>query len=230
MAKRRKSARFEPFDSLIDLAAAATLDYIAASHREKYGKKRSSKVNPYAAAGAAMGLGKLNSTDDVLKLGGMLGGMLGAMGTFDANGEPSYRVSNTHYAWRLNCEDGSDYGIDPGDYETRTEYNSALYAAKQLTPGSAPRSAPVKPSLSKRETSAPPVAKESVVVCRVSLLQTGQNSDYLANRESLKVGDRVTVQSGSEIEEGIILSIEQRVIDEDFDASKVGKIVAKSNV
>ena len=208
---------------MIDLAAAAALDYIAASRREKYGKKRRSKVNPYAAAGVAMGLGKLNSTDDVLKLGGMLG----AMGAFDADDELSCRASNTRYAWRLNCDDGSDYGIDPGDYETRTEYNSALYAAKQLTPGSAPRSAPIKPSLSKRETSAPPVAKGSVVVCRVSLLQTGQNSDYLANRESLKVGDRVTVRSDSEIEEGIILSIEQRVINEDFDANKVGKIVEK---
>lgn len=222
MAKRRKSARFKPFDSLIDLATAAVLDYIAASRREKYGKKRSSKVNPYAAAGVAMGFGKLNSADDVLKLGGVLG----AMGAFDADDEPSCRASNTRYAWRLNCEDGTDYG-DPDNYETRTEYNSALYAAKQLTPGSAPKSTPAKPPLSKQETTAPPVAKGTMVVCRIFLLQTGQNSDYLANKDSLKVGDRMTVQNGSNIEEGIILSIEQRVIDEDLDVSKMGKIVEK---
>lgn len=66
---------------LLDLAAAATLGYIAATHREKQGRNRSRKVDPYAVAGAAMGLGKLNTTDDVLKLGGMLG----AIGAFDAD-------------------------------------------------------------------------------------------------------------------------------------------------
>ena len=33
---------------------------------------------------------------------------------------------DNRYAWRLNCEDGSAYGIDPNDYETRDEYNEAL--------------------------------------------------------------------------------------------------------
>ena len=83
MARHRKSSkggRFEPLDSLLDLAAAATLDYIAATRREKRGRNRSRKVDPYAVAGAAMGLGKLNTTDNVLKLGGMLG----AMGAFDS--------------------------------------------------------------------------------------------------------------------------------------------------
>lgn len=44
MARHRKSSkggRFEPLDSLLDLAAAATLDYIAATHREKQGRNRS---------------------------------------------------------------------------------------------------------------------------------------------------------------------------------------------
>lgn len=67
-----------------------------------------------------MGLGKLNTTDDVLKFGGMLG----AIGAFDADDGPPYSASHTRYAWSLNCEDGSDYGIDPADYETRTKYSS----------------------------------------------------------------------------------------------------------
>ena len=37
---------------------------------------------------------------------------------------------DNRYAWRLNCEDGSAYGIDPNDYETRDEYNEALNREK----------------------------------------------------------------------------------------------------
>ena len=37
---------------------------------------------------------------------------------------------DNRYAWRLNCEDGSAYGIDPNDYETRDEYNEALSREK----------------------------------------------------------------------------------------------------
>lgn len=83
-----------------------------------------------------MGLGKLNTTDDVLKFGGMLG----AIGAFDADDGPPYSAKHTRYAWRLNCEDGSDYGIDPADYETRTKYSShvpgitaAIWAKQRLS-------------------------------------------------------------------------------------------------
>lgn len=39
--KSSKSSRSEPLDFLLDLAAAATLGYIAATHREKQGRNRS---------------------------------------------------------------------------------------------------------------------------------------------------------------------------------------------
>ncbi|MCC8101553.1 MAG: hypothetical protein LIP11_04590, partial [Clostridiales bacterium] len=39
-------------------------------------------------------------------------------------------TNDNRYAWRLNCEDGSPYGINPDDYETREEYNEALYKEK----------------------------------------------------------------------------------------------------
>lgn len=183
--KSSKGGRFEPLDSLLGLAAAATLDYIAATRREKEGRNRSRKVDPYAVAGAAMGLGKLNTTDDVLKLGGILG----AMGAFDSDDGPDYSAKHTRYAWRLNCEDGSDYGIDPAEYETRTEYNHALCAAKQRDhePVSKPSSGKAAPSAQEKESR--PIAKKTVVMCWVSLLQSGQNKDYLANDEPLKVGD-----------------------------------------
>ncbi len=132
MAKKRsrkKSSKCpEPFNTLIDLAGAATLDYIAYKRRQKRGNK-GNQLDPYAAAGVAMGLGKLNTTEDVI----MLGGILGAVGGFDDEEQSavgSYKPLNNRYAWRLNCEDGSEYGIDPESYETRTAYHDALHRLK----------------------------------------------------------------------------------------------------
>lgn len=132
MAKRRKKSkkreRIPVIDTLIDLAAAATLDYIAYKRRQKRGGKRSNKIDPYEATGFAMGMGLIDDTEDLIKFGGMLG----AMGAFDPDDElyidtESYSTPrDNRYAWRLNCEDGSKYGIDPDDYETREEYNTAL--------------------------------------------------------------------------------------------------------
>lgn len=104
-----------------------------------------------------MGLGKLNTTDDVLKFGGMLG----AIGAFDADDGPDYSAKHTRYAWRLNCEGSSDYGIDPAEYETRTEYNHALCAAKQRDnePVSKPSSGKAAPSAQEKESR--PIAKKT---------------------------------------------------------------------
>ncbi len=145
MAKRRKSKKREriPFiDSLIDLAGAAVFGYISYKQRENRKSKSGNKrIDPYAAAGVAMGMGMLNDTEDLLRLGGILG----AMGAFDPDepdevyrssyagshdDNPFYKPKNNQYAWRLNCEDGSEYGIWPENYETREEYHEALHCEK----------------------------------------------------------------------------------------------------
>ena len=135
MSKKRRSKKRERIpviDTLIDLAGAMTLDYIAAKRRLKNGTKHSKKIDPYAATGAAMGMGLIKDTDDLIKLGGVLG----AMGAFDSDDDLSINAAaymaprDNRYAWRLNCEDGSAYGIDPNDYETRDEYNEALRREK----------------------------------------------------------------------------------------------------
>ena len=64
---------------------------------------------------------------------------LGAMGSFDVDTSdpdaphsyilddpifydiPEAKVNDNRYDWRLNCEDGSEYGIYAEDYETREE-------------------------------------------------------------------------------------------------------------
>ena len=126
MAKRKKKSskreRIPVIDFLIDMAAAATMDYIAYKRRQKRGGRRSNKIDPYEATGIAMGLGMIDDTEDLIKFGGMLG-MMGAfdpdepdevyqnsyVGSHEDN--PFYAPKNNKYAWRLNCEDGSEYGI-----------------------------------------------------------------------------------------------------------------------
>ena len=157
--RRKKSSKCpEPFNTLIDLAAAATLDYIAYKRRQKRGGKKRNKIDPYAAAGIAMGMGKLNSTEDVIRLGGFLG----AMGAFDNDTndysthtpsrtssrkvyqESTHKSSNKNrYAWRMNCENGAAYGIHPENYETRDEYNAALKSTKERN-NFAVKSEPIK--------------------------------------------------------------------------------------
>ena len=91
MSKKKRSKKRERIpviDTLIDLAGAMTLDYLAAKRRQKYGTKHSKKIDPYAATGAAyaatgaaMGMGLIKDTDDIIKFGGVLG----AMGVFDSD-------------------------------------------------------------------------------------------------------------------------------------------------
>ena len=144
MAKRRKKSkkreRIPVIDFLLDMAQAATLDYIAYKRRQKRGNKRT-KIDPYEATGMAMGMGLIDDTEDLIRFGGMLGAM-GAfdpdepdevyqssyVGSYDSN--PFYAPKDNKYAWRLNCEDGSEYGISPEDYETRDEYHEALHREK----------------------------------------------------------------------------------------------------
>jgi len=144
VAKRRKKSkkreRIPVIDFLLDMAQAATLDYIAYKRRQKRGNKRT-KIDPYEATGMAMGMGLIDDTEDLIRFGGMLGAM-GAfdpdepdevyqssyVGSYDSN--PFYAPKDNKYAWRLNCEDGSEYGISPEDYETRDEYHEALHREK----------------------------------------------------------------------------------------------------
>lgn len=145
MAKRRKKSnkreRIPVIDFLLDMAQAATLDYIAYKRRQKRGNKRT-KIDPYEATGMAVGMDLIDDTEDLIRFGGMLGAMgafdpdepdevyqSGYAGSHDSN--PFYAPKNNKYAWRLNCEDGSEYGISPENYETRDEYHDALEEAKE---------------------------------------------------------------------------------------------------
>ncbi len=243
MAKRRKKSSKcpEPFNTLIDLAAAATLDYIAYKRRQKRGGKKNHKIDPYAAAGVAMGMGKLNSTEDIIKLGGFLG----AMGAFDEDDDTSdygaytpsrfssskpyqastYKPANKNrYAWRMNCENGSVYGIYPENYETRDEYNAALKRAKgdeKVTFTAEPISENIKTKISNK------IIDSEYLICKVSILNSGQNKFYKTNDSTIKVGDKVLVLLDNDTESlGIVVSIG---IECDEEIESIPTIIRKCN-
>ena len=89
------------------------------------------KPDPYKAAGIAAGLGHTSPSDIA-----MLGGMLGSQGAFrDDNSSSGYvgggGSSSFDDSWRDFCEDGSDYDLDPEDFDSEEEYEEALEEAKE---------------------------------------------------------------------------------------------------
>ena len=116
--------------------------------------------------------------------------------------------NNNHYAWRMNCEDGSKYGVRPDQYETRDDYNAALcralanYAAKRNEQNTVDQ---VKLNAETDFTTV-------FVFCRVSRLDNGANQYYFADADTYNIGDRVYVQTEEGTAEGIILSVEKHTM------------------
>ncbi len=149
--KKRKSSKCpEPINSMINLAGGLAMGAVAAHMESKYHYTDKGKPNPYAVTAVGFATGSIKGTRDIVRLGAVMG----AMGAFDAEQDDSNKhryipqsncaedddayfdalvyPSNDRnkYAWRLNCEDGSEYGIYPEDYETRDEYHEALHQEK----------------------------------------------------------------------------------------------------
>ena len=200
--RRKKSSKCpEPFNTLIDLAAAATLDYVAYKRRQNKGGGKT-KIGPYAAAGAAYGMGLIDDTEDLIKLGGMLG----AMGAFDDDDNGSYTPAPTNnrnkYAWRMNCEDGSDYGIYPENYETRQEYNEAIVSAKSNEQGSV-ESIKINREQEHKDSS----TEIKYTFCKISRIDNGKNDYYFPGELCLRVGDFVKVPTEVGESKAIVIHI-----------------------
>jgi len=144
--RKKKAGCPKPLNGLINLAAGLTMAAIADHMEDQYHYTSKGTINPYAASAVGLASGKLNSTKDLIRLGGVLG----AAGSFDVDKDIVHKkqrhiaedpifqdiqetkTNNNRYAWRLNCEDGSQFGISPQDYETKSEYNEALKKAKSI--------------------------------------------------------------------------------------------------
>ena len=88
-------------------------------------KDKNGKPDPYKAAGMAAGMGNFSLSDRA-----RLGAMLGSQGAFDKDTGNHYSgvIDNS---WRDFCEDASEYGIDPEDYETEEEYEAVILEAAE---------------------------------------------------------------------------------------------------
>lgn len=221
--RRKKSSKCpEPFNTLIDLAAGITMNAVANKMEEKHHYRKRGVPNPYRASAIGMSMGKLNKTEDMIKLGGFLG----AMGSFDPDDTKSdYRSSSigyhadepwkfdnmnispttnsNKYAWRMNCEDGSAYGIYPEDYETRQAYNLALTNAKNKTVS---LERDVNSSKEVIETS-DVVTQEKYIYCKVSRIDNGENDYFFLGGLDLRVGDFVVVPTDAGQSKAIVIQI-----------------------
>lgn len=246
MAKRRKYKKSskcpEPFNTLIDIASAISMNAIANKMEKKYHYSQKGKINPYKVAAFKIGTDEFETTEEIIRTGCFLG----AMGSFDVEADPSrqhYKMINVvpedpifnqikysstinnKYAWRLNCEDGSEYGIDPCNYETRDEYTNALKEAK-MDGCNDNNDEEITDELTVKNNEKP-ISTDSPVFCRVSLLSNGKNVYALSNSETIKVGDKVLVSIGKIELEAIVISVETHTNSTSFSNCEKIKIIKK---
>lgn len=244
MAKkqRKKNSKCpEPFNFLTDIAAGIAMNAIASKMEDKYQYQKRSVPNPYRASALGFTAGKLNKTDDIIKLGGLMG----SMGAFDPvqsdkdrNITPSkmqtfhnenwtydninfFTSAKKHnrYTWRMNCEDGSSYGITPFDYETRESYNEALQKRKEWSANNKREESPnnnKQCEVARTETRS--AESTAYVFYRVSRLDNGLNDYYRSVDKAYSVGETVSVTtSDGKIVKAVIISVNE------YDSSSLPK-------
>lgn len=144
------------------------------------------------------------------------------------------KVNDNRYAWRLNCADGSQYGISPYDYETRDAYNAAISSAKTSTQDSCePRSAEhtledtlKQVKVYKQEESQDadthtasfddPFFEDDFHVytyCRVKLADSEMTDYYRTEDKTLKKGEMVVIPTSDMLKttQGEVLSVERHM-------------------
>lgn len=228
MARRKKSSKRsakcpEPLNTMIDLAAGLTMGAVAAHMEKKYHYSKKGRINPYTVSAMGLATGRMKSTKDILRTGAVLG----ALGSFDvdADDEPEYRAlipedpvfhqiretktNDNRYAWRLNCVDGSEFGIFPEDYETREEYNEAITEAQKDLQCDEDCDFCVLNQDDFTES----VAVENTWKLRVSRLDNGVNQFYLTDNPLIKIGDTVTVPTEQGSAKGIVIGVEEYIQD-----------------
>ena len=219
MAKRRKSKKSskcpEPLNTMIDIAAGLTMGAVASHMEKKYNYSKKGKINPYAVSAMGLASGRMKSTEDILRTGAVLG----AMGSFDVEADepiahhryvpedPVFRdiretkKNDNRYAWRLNCEDGSEYGLSPYDYETRDEYNTAIREAKSEGIFTEPH----ETDCGRKEKAI--LTDDKYLYVRISRLDNGANQYYISNSPDRKIGDKVNVPTENGSVDGIIIAM-----------------------
>lgn len=229
MAKRKKYSATkcpEPLNTMIDLAGALAMGAFT-KHQIKKDYQRGYGEESVKAAMVVHGMGAMRrGGDGLIALGGLYG-INSAIRDIE-RGEvarrrvpvyddgidfPPYKTNDNRYAWWLNCEDGSAYGVSPLDYETRDAYNLALQIAKGGKTVEQPKA--VEPEAPVQEA---PFKGSPLLCCRVSRLDNGANEYYLTEDETVKVGDTITVTSDAGTSEGVVIGVRRlsEMTDEDI--------------
>lgn len=223
MSKKRRKSSPDPLDTMIDLAGAAVMGAVA-KHKLKSDYAKGQGRESAKAAQMVFGMGSLRrGSAGLMSLGGLLG-VNSAIKDIEKSEQArkvvtpifddgidltSYKVNDNRYAWRLNCEDGSEYGIYPEDYETRDEYSKAIRAAKEGCGKTDEAGCFEKPDAGPLVNE--PASQEqshAVLFCRVSLLSSGKTEYFRTDDMTLKRGDIVEVPCEDGITTGVIVSIE----------------------
>lgn len=225
--KRSSSGYPDPISGALSLLGAVAMGAYA-RHKVKRDYAKGEGEDSVKAAMAVFGPGSFRrGTAGAVSLGGLFG-VNSAIKDINKSaarpvskpraprydGGPDLSVYNktndNRYAWRLNCEDGSAYGIDPGNYETREAYNGALRDAKEGYVGA------VDFGDHKQANNAEPEAKvnaseptSKVYFCRISLLTNGKTEYFRTDDQTIKRGDVVTVPDGKSTATGVVVSIDR---------------------
>ncbi len=219
MAKRKKYSASkcpEPLNTMIDLAGAIAMGAFT-KHQIKKDYFRGCGAESVKAATMVYGMGAMRrGSSGLIALGG-LNGINSAIRDIERSEATArrhvsafddgisfspYKTNDNRYAWRLNCEDGSAYGVSPEDYETRDAYNMALSKAKGGQPEFIHKEEQVKAPAQEN-----PFKGSPLKCCRVSRLDNGANEYYLTEDKTIKVGDTITVQNESGISDGVVIGV-----------------------
>lgn len=228
MAKRKKrysaSKCPEPLNTMIDIAGAVAMGAFV-KHKIKQDYKKGHGEESIRAATIVYGHGAMRrGSAGRIALGGLYG-IDSAIRDIERNEKqerlqqarrcvpvydsgiafPPYKTNDNRYAWRLNCEDGSMYGVFPQNYETRDAYNRALEMAK----GDRPAVQPIETKEKEEIVTENPFRGSALSCCRVSRLDNGANEYYLTEDESIKVGDTITVSTDAGTAEGVVIGIKR---------------------
>lgn len=220
MTKRRKRSTSkgcpEPLNTMIDLAGAAAMGAFA-KHKLKRDYAKGQGEESAKAAMMVYGMGSLRrGSEGLISLGG-LHGISSALKDIKKGGQErgthtpvfedwTYKAHDNRYAWRLNCQDGREYGIDPEDYETREEYHKAIQNAKMKREK---KSRDEKLEQSETGTLHVQADETGIFFCRVSLLSNGKTEYFRTTDQTLGCGDVVIVPDGDGTTEGVVISIER---------------------
>lgn len=198
------------------------MNAIADKMEQKHHYRQRGVPNPYRASAFGIASGRMKSTEDIIRLGGVMG----AMGAFDDDaqfpassayepwefddiGASDIKVNKNRYAWRLNCEDGNEYGINPEDYETREEYTAALNDAKAGHTTEADEFLDSDAACASAATETETDDMKEYIFCRVSRLDNGSNEYYLSATSEVRIGSIVSVPTQSGVVSAVVLSVER---------------------